>query len=94
MIKKIFKAFFIITFLVLFNTNLYISSSAKFDTGVYRVIASNGLRIRENPINGNILTVMPSNSIINITNWDGEWAYVTYNNISGLSSLRNESICC
>lgn len=70
-------------------------SAAVGDIGEFRVTANSGLRLRDYPVNGNIITCMPKNSTINITSWNGEWAYGTFGSYSGWCSgqyITNESI--
>ena len=84
MVKKILCMISVLIFsMVILTTTVF----AEVDH--YRVTASSGLRLRESPINGNIITVMTYGQTIDITGYDGEWAFgYTAGKYSGWCSTK------
>ena len=52
------------------------------------VIASGGLNLREQPISGKVLTLIPEGEIIPVYDYSNEWAYVYYSGNYGWCSME------
>lgn len=80
--RKIGILFLIIVTLLAITYTMHADAS-NGNIGKYSITANSGLRLRESAINGNTLIVMPKGSSINITGWDGEWAFGYYQSYLG-----------